>query len=75
MLHHNAHKFTSLIRAVLPKLFPSLLKPLIRKSFLPNVDKTLTAQKTYLTSEERSVRNRKQTNILAATKKFGNYLP
>jgi hypothetical protein len=44
---------------------------------LPNVGKTLTAQKAYLTSEERSVKNRKQIiclmqclilNILAATK-------
>jgi hypothetical protein len=39
-------------------------KPLIRKPFLPNVGKTLTAQKTYLTSEERSVKNRKQTICL-----------
>jgi hypothetical protein len=43
-----------------PNFFLHYPKPLIRKSFLPNVGKTLIAQKTYLTSEERSVRNRKQ---------------
>jgi hypothetical protein len=47
-----------------PKLFLHYPKPLIRKSFLPNVGKTLTAQKTYLTSEERLVKNRKQTLCL-----------
>jgi hypothetical protein len=36
-----------------PNFFLHYPKPLVRKSFLPNVGKTLTAQKTYLTSEER----------------------
>jgi hypothetical protein len=47
-----------------PNFFLHYPKPLIRKSFLPNVGKTLTAQKTYLTSEERLVKNRKQTLCL-----------
>jgi hypothetical protein len=54
----------SLLSHCFPNVFLRYPKPLIRKSFLPNVGKTLTAQKTCLTSEERSVKNRKQTICL-----------
>jgi hypothetical protein len=55
---------------MLPKLFSSLPKAAYQKVLLPNVGKTLTAQKTYLTSEERSVKNRKQTIFFDAVSLF-----
>jgi hypothetical protein len=45
-----------LLSRCFPNFFLHYPKPLIRKSFLPNAGKTLTAHKTYLTSEERSVK-------------------
>jgi hypothetical protein len=60
----NYDRYQEPLNQCFPNIFLHYPKPVIRKSFLPNVRKTLTAQKTYLTSEEIAVKNSKQTICL-----------